>query len=92
MALQAYGLDGYRDMIDRNIRLAAHMARGGRARPGPGGAPVLVRRSAHPNHRATQVTAASTTTSSSSSTVANTPIGSVRRGAECVHSTPARTG
>jgi hypothetical protein len=54
--------------------------------------PVLVRHRAHSNHRVTQMTAASSTTSSSSSTVANTPIGSVRRGAECVHSTPARTG
>src|SRR6266540_3992071 len=27
MALQAYGLDGYRDMIERNIRLAAYMER-----------------------------------------------------------------
>jgi glutamate/tyrosine decarboxylase-like PLP-dependent enzyme len=27
MALQAYGLDGYRDMIDRNLLLAAYMER-----------------------------------------------------------------
>ena len=37
-------------------------------------------------------TAASSTTRSSSSTVANTPMGSVRSGDECVHSAPARTG